>query len=135
MLSAVRDFAAATGRRVGVKVAGGVRTAKDAVRLFQKSLDAETKAGAAVLNWLWLALAHQSLGNAGEARTWLNRACSWFDNVGKHRPDNGENRSGLHRHNWLEAHVLRRESEKQQPASGPRIKVPLKAADTESEPR
>jgi deoxyribose-phosphate aldolase len=32
MLSAVRDFAAATGRRVGVKVAGGVRTAKDAVR-------------------------------------------------------------------------------------------------------
>ena len=29
---AVRDFAAATGRRVGVKVAGGMRTAKDAVR-------------------------------------------------------------------------------------------------------
>ena len=28
----MRDFAAATGRRVGVKVAGGVRTAKDAVR-------------------------------------------------------------------------------------------------------
>ena len=32
MLSAARDFAAATGRRVGVKVAGGVRTSKDAVR-------------------------------------------------------------------------------------------------------
>jgi deoxyribose-phosphate aldolase len=32
MLAAVRDFAEATGRRVGVKVAGGVRTAKDAVR-------------------------------------------------------------------------------------------------------
>jgi deoxyribose-phosphate aldolase len=32
MLGAVADFAAATGRRVGVKVAGGVRTAKDAVR-------------------------------------------------------------------------------------------------------
>jgi deoxyribose-phosphate aldolase len=32
MLSAARDFSAATGRRVGVKVAGGVRTAKDAVR-------------------------------------------------------------------------------------------------------
>src|ERR1039458_1317747 len=32
MLAAVADFAAATGRRVGVKVAGGVRTAKDAVR-------------------------------------------------------------------------------------------------------
>ncbi|MDQ1426550.1 MAG: deoxyribose-phosphate aldolase [Acidimicrobiaceae bacterium] len=32
MLEAVRDFAAATGRPVGVKVAGGVRTAKDALR-------------------------------------------------------------------------------------------------------
>jgi deoxyribose-phosphate aldolase len=32
MLAAVRDFAEATGHRVGVKVAGGVRTAKDAIR-------------------------------------------------------------------------------------------------------
>jgi deoxyribose-phosphate aldolase len=32
MLAAARDFAAAAGRRVGVKVAGGVRTAKDAIR-------------------------------------------------------------------------------------------------------
>jgi deoxyribose-phosphate aldolase len=32
MLAAVRDFADATGRRVGVKVAGGIRAAKDAIR-------------------------------------------------------------------------------------------------------
>jgi deoxyribose-phosphate aldolase len=32
MLAAVRDYARATGRSVGVKVAGGVRTAKDAIR-------------------------------------------------------------------------------------------------------
>ncbi len=32
MLEAVRDFAELTGVRVGVKVAGGIRTAKDAVR-------------------------------------------------------------------------------------------------------
>ena len=32
MLTAVRDFAEASGRQVGVKVAGGVRTAKDAIR-------------------------------------------------------------------------------------------------------
>jgi deoxyribose-phosphate aldolase len=32
MLAAARDFHAAAGRRVGVKVAGGIRTAKDAVR-------------------------------------------------------------------------------------------------------
>jgi deoxyribose-phosphate aldolase len=32
MLAAARDYAQATGRRVGVKVAGGVRTAKEAIR-------------------------------------------------------------------------------------------------------
>ncbi|HEY2552206.1 MAG TPA: deoxyribose-phosphate aldolase [Streptosporangiaceae bacterium] len=32
MLAAVRDYERATGRPVGVKVAGGVRTAKDAIR-------------------------------------------------------------------------------------------------------
>ncbi|HEY8472167.1 MAG TPA: deoxyribose-phosphate aldolase [Natronosporangium sp.] len=32
MLEAVRDFHQATGRRVGVKPAGGIRTAKDAIR-------------------------------------------------------------------------------------------------------
>jgi deoxyribose-phosphate aldolase len=32
MLEAVRDFEAATGLRVGVKPAGGIRTAKDAIR-------------------------------------------------------------------------------------------------------
>jgi deoxyribose-phosphate aldolase len=32
MLTAVRDFSLSTGRRVGVKAAGGIRTAKDAVR-------------------------------------------------------------------------------------------------------
>jgi deoxyribose-phosphate aldolase len=32
MLEAVRDFRAATGRQIGVKPAGGIRTTKDAVR-------------------------------------------------------------------------------------------------------
>ena len=32
MLASVRDFAEASGRQVGVKVAGGIRTAKDAIR-------------------------------------------------------------------------------------------------------
>ncbi len=32
MLSAVRDYELATGRQAGVKVAGGIRTAKDAIR-------------------------------------------------------------------------------------------------------
>jgi deoxyribose-phosphate aldolase len=32
MLEAVRDFAEATGRRIGVKPAGGIRTSKDAIK-------------------------------------------------------------------------------------------------------
>jgi deoxyribose-phosphate aldolase len=32
MLEAVRDFRAHTGREVGVKAAGGIRSAKDAIR-------------------------------------------------------------------------------------------------------
>jgi deoxyribose-phosphate aldolase len=32
MLTAVRDFREATGRQVGVKPAGGIRTAKDAIK-------------------------------------------------------------------------------------------------------
>jgi deoxyribose-phosphate aldolase len=32
MLEAVRDFAESTGKLVGVKVAGGIRTTKDALR-------------------------------------------------------------------------------------------------------
>ena len=32
MLEAVRDFRAQTGRQVGVKPAGGIRTAKDAIK-------------------------------------------------------------------------------------------------------
>jgi deoxyribose-phosphate aldolase len=32
MLEAVRDFREATGRQVGVKPAGGIRTAKDAIK-------------------------------------------------------------------------------------------------------
>jgi len=47
MLEAVRDFADLTGDRVGVKVAGGIRTAKDALRYLV--MVAET-AGAAWMN-------------------------------------------------------------------------------------
>jgi deoxyribose-phosphate aldolase len=32
MAEAIRDFADVTGRKVGLKVAGGIRTSKDAIR-------------------------------------------------------------------------------------------------------
>ena len=52
---------------------------QQAVPLFEQSLRADPKSGRAVLNWLWLALAKQRLGEAEEARRWLNKAQAWLD--------------------------------------------------------
>nr|WP_197016343.1 deoxyribose-phosphate aldolase [Actinomadura viridis] len=60
MLEAVRDFHAATGRRVGVKPAGGIRTTKDAIRYLV--LVNET-AGADWLSPEWFRLGASSLLN------------------------------------------------------------------------
>jgi tetratricopeptide (TPR) repeat protein len=83
----------------------------EAVPLFEQSLRANPKPGAAVLNWLWLALAHQRLGKVEEARRWLGKAQGWLDQYGDGMPARAEAEVGLHLHNWLEAHVLRREAE------------------------
>ena len=84
---------------------------QEAVPLFEQSLKADAKPGRAVLNWLWLALANQRLGNAAEARRWLGKAQAWLDQYGDRMPARAEAEVGLHLHNWLEAHVLRREAE------------------------
>jgi hypothetical protein len=81
------------------------------VDLFEQSLQADPKEGRAVLNWLWLALAHQRLGDAEEARLWLGRAQEWLDPYSDGMPARADAELGLHLHNWLEAHVLRREAE------------------------
>jgi tetratricopeptide (TPR) repeat protein len=83
----------------------------EAVALFEKSLKADPQAGKAVLNWLWLALAQQRLGKAEEARRWLDKATTWLDQYRDGMPDRADEELGLHLHNWLEAHVLRREAE------------------------
>src|SRR5262249_42688569 len=82
-----------------------------AVPLFEQSLQTDAKPGRAVLNWLWLALAHKRLGKTEEARRWLGKAQAWLDQYGAGMPDRAEEELGLHLHNWLEAHVLRREAE------------------------
>jgi len=64
-----------------------------------------------VLNWLWLALANQRLGKSGEARRWLGKATAWLDQYRDGLPARAEEEVGLHLHNWLEAHALRREAE------------------------
>jgi serine/threonine-protein kinase len=82
-----------------------------AVALFEQSLRADPTPGKAVLNWLWLALAQQSLGKSEEARRWLDKATAWLDQYRDGMPARAEEELGLHLHNWLEAHVLRREAE------------------------
>jgi hypothetical protein len=81
------------------------------VPLFEQSLKVDPMPGRAVLNWLWLALANQRLGKAEEARRWLDKATAWLDQYRDHMPASAEAEVGLHLHNWLEAHVLRREAE------------------------
>jgi tetratricopeptide (TPR) repeat protein len=108
---------------------------QEAVPLLEQSLRADSRPGRAVVNWLWLALAEQRLGKTEEARRWLDRAAKWLDQYEagvaissegitmapapagtEARPEaglpaNAEAALGLHLHNWLEAHVLRREAE------------------------
>jgi tetratricopeptide (TPR) repeat protein len=84
---------------------------QEAVALFEQSLKGNSKPGAAVLNWLWLALANQRLGKTEEARRWLGKAQSWLDQYRDGISARAEEKLGVHFHNWLEAHALRRETE------------------------
>jgi tetratricopeptide (TPR) repeat protein len=93
---------------------------QQAVPLFEQSLRADPMSGRAVLNWLWLALAQQRLEQAEEARRWLDKAQAWLDRYRDGMPARAEEESGLHFHNWLEAHVLRREAEALIASEGPR---------------
>jgi tetratricopeptide (TPR) repeat protein len=84
---------------------------QEAVPPLEQSLRADAKPGRAVVNWLWLALAERRLGKAEEARRWLAKAGAWLDQYRDGIPARAEEELGLHLHNWLEAHVLRREAE------------------------
>jgi serine/threonine-protein kinase len=84
---------------------------QQAVALCEQSLSADSKPGQAMLNWLWLALAHQRLGKADEAHRWMAKATAWLDQHGDGMPAGAGEELGLDLHNWLEAHVLRREVE------------------------
>jgi serine/threonine-protein kinase len=93
---------------------------REAVPLLERSLRADHRPGAAVVNWLWLALASHALGEREQARRWLEKAGAWLDAVGDELPADADASSGLHLHNWLEAHVLRREADGLiQPSSRP----------------
>jgi tetratricopeptide (TPR) repeat protein len=83
---------------------------REAVAYLERSLVADGRPGRALLNWLWLAVAHQKLGNPGEARRWFEKAANWLDQQDGQMPQDFT-AVALHRHNWLEALVLRREVE------------------------
>ena len=83
---------------------------QEAVLPLHRSLAVDGRPGRAVLNWLWLAVAHHRRGNAAEARLWLGKAAQWLDQQGDQMPRDTRD-LGLHRHAWLEAHVLRTEVE------------------------
>jgi tetratricopeptide (TPR) repeat protein len=83
---------------------------QQATPLLEGSLRIDGRPARAVLNWLWLALAYQKQGKAAEARRWLDKAANWLDQQGGQMPLE-THLMGAHRHNWLEAHVLRREAE------------------------
>ena len=83
---------------------------KNAVPQLEWSLVADSRPGRAVLNWLWLALACQKMDRPTEARRWLAKAANWLDQQDGWMPPETST-MGLHLHNWLEAHVLRREAE------------------------
>src|SRR5262249_53664657 len=82
----------------------------ESVKTLQDGLVADGRPGRAVVSWLWLALAHKQLGQPEEARRWLARAANWLDQQGGRMPADTP-ALGAHRHNWLEAHALRREAE------------------------
>jgi serine/threonine protein kinase/Flp pilus assembly protein TadD len=81
-----------------------------AVEQLHKSMRGNWRANAA--NWLVLAMAHQRLGHADEARTWYDKAVRWMDGPGPEAPrDAGDSLRSLHPHDSLACLVLRREAE------------------------
>jgi tetratricopeptide (TPR) repeat protein len=91
---------------------------EEAEPLLEQGLRVDVGPGMAVVGWLWLALAKQRLGKTEEARRWLDQAAKWLDQTLPNyyayeggEPGSVEERVGLHLHNWLEAHILRREAE------------------------
>jgi tetratricopeptide (TPR) repeat protein len=82
-----------------------------ALPLLEQSLKLDPRPGSAVLNRLWLALTCQRLGQKPQGRSWLEEATKFLDQYREGLRADAEQRLGLHLHNWLEAHVLRREAE------------------------
>jgi eukaryotic-like serine/threonine-protein kinase len=84
---------------------------KEAIDFFEQSLRADSRSGAVELNRLWLAIAHARRNEPEEANRLLDAATAWLNSIGNELPENSEASLGVHRHDWMEAHVLRHEAE------------------------
>jgi tetratricopeptide (TPR) repeat protein len=79
-----------------------------AVRRLHESMDVSPEWPAHVDNWLALAMTHQRLGDAAEARQWLDKATQWLE----HATEEGHGKAfdDLHPHDWLTCLLLLREA-------------------------
>jgi hypothetical protein len=76
----------------------------------ERSLAADGRPANVVLNRLWRALYYRQMGRTDEARRQLAMAADWLDQQGGRMPPEAIGLK-MHRHDWLEAHVLRQVAE------------------------
>jgi tetratricopeptide (TPR) repeat protein len=86
-----------------------------ALRRLTEAVQAHGKGGM-VQDWLFLALAHQRLGDTGAARQWLEHAARWIERAERETPDHAAPRPGWNER--LEWKVLRGEAESLLKATG-----------------
>ena len=84
---------------------------KQAILRLRESLNADPNWPGRVCNWLGLALAHQKLKHAEEAKEWLDKAALWLDKTRQEAATKSFAFLGMHPHDLLSALVLRREAE------------------------
>jgi tetratricopeptide (TPR) repeat protein len=83
-----------------------------AVEHCQQSMKIDPGWGGHVVNWLLLAMAHQRLGQARDAREWLDKAVRWIDQASQGKPKGAD--IDLPVPSWgdrLEIQLLQREAQ------------------------
>jgi WD40 repeat protein/tetratricopeptide (TPR) repeat protein len=81
---------------------------EEAIRRLNEGIALEGHGGTAC-DWLFLAMAHHRLENAGEARSWLSKAVGWLERAASDEP--GDHGTRLSWEERLELQLLRREAE------------------------
>jgi WD40 repeat protein len=80
-----------------------------AIQRLNEAIQAEGKGGT-VRDWLFLAMAHQRLGHADEAKKWLDKAVQQIDQMSQAKPTGDATGSPRPWYDRLELQLLRREA-------------------------